>query len=310
MRVAVTGAMGFLGRAACAAFIASGHEVLALDRAGAAPAGCKPVHADIADRTAVLGALQVFRPDALVHLAALLTPESAADCVEATRVNALGTAVTFDAALRCGVQRIVYASSVAALGPAAGAPGDDAPPRPASVYGATKAMAEHLAAALACGRPDATFIGLRFGWVVGPGRDRGWRPLLDVIEAAARGEPTVRYPDYPGPLDWTWIGDAAAVIVRAVTRPVQPGHHVLNVAGDKRPVADAIAHLRRHCPATRFTPVAATTPPAAWGFRSDGLAALLDIVPATPLETMIDRCLSDLAGQRPAARTGRPCRTS
>ena len=81
----------------------------------------------------------------------------------------------------------------------------------------------------------------------GPGRVRGWRDVQQLIERAAAGERRIAFPDYPDPMDWTWIDDAADVLLRAVERPL-PGCAVVNVVGDKRTVRDAMAHLVRRFP--------------------------------------------------------------
>ncbi|HEX2137582.1 MAG TPA: NAD(P)-dependent oxidoreductase [Microvirga sp.] len=290
MRAIVTGGLGFLGAATARALAARGHDVLATDtREGRLPGIATGVF-DVADPDAVRRTFEGFRPEAVVHLAALLTPESRADIVAATRVNALGTAIVFAAARDAGVRRVVYASSVAALGNADPASGDATVPAPASVYGATKAFCEHLAGALA-GEGGPTMVGLRFGWIYGPGRDRGWREIQDVIEAAARGDALIPYPDYPDPIDWTWVDDAAEVAARAVEAPLD-GTRVFNVAGDKRRVREAVAHLSNRFPGCRFEPRPAPAQPASWAFANDGLQGWLGHGPKTPMETGLDRLLA------------------
>jgi nucleoside-diphosphate-sugar epimerase len=285
MRVCVTGGAGFLGDAACRALRASGHEAIALDLRPMAGATHPFQPVDVTDSAAASLTLARLRPDAVVHLAAMLTSESQADPVAATRVNVLGTAIVFQAALAAGARRVVYASSVAALGAADTTAGDAATPKPASIYGATKAFSEHLAGAIAP-TSQASLVGLRFGWIYGPGRVRGWRAPQIPIEAALRGERDVRYQDYPQAIDWTWIQDAAMVVVRAVEAEMT-GHEVFNVAGDRRTMRDAVAILAGHFPDTLFTPEAAITPTSAWGFANDGLESALGLRPSTALEAGI-----------------------
>lgn len=286
MRVCITGGAGFLGDAACRALLAGGHEIVALDLEPMAGATHPFEHIDVTDAAATSLALARLRPDAVVHLAAMLTSEAQGDPIAATRVNALGTAIVFEAAIAAGARRIVYASSVAALGRADTTAGDASTPKPATIYGATKAFSEHLAEAIAP-TSQASLVGLRFGWIYGPGRVRGWRAPQIPIEAALRGEPVVRYPDYPQAIDWTWIEDAAMVVVRAVEAQ-GTGHHVYNVAGDRRRMRDAIDVLTTLFPDTLFTPEAASTPTSAWGFRNDGLEGALGFRPRTALEVGID----------------------
>ena len=264
---------------------ASGHAVTTADILPGADRAL-----DAGDTVAIAALVADVRPHAIMHLAAGLTDAGERDPVGTTRLNALGTAAIFTAAEANGVGRVIYASSISAVGPTTGAVGDDARLAPGNVYGATKAFCEHLAHAMSA-RPNApAYLGLRFGYVYGPGRVRGWRDVQALIERAAAGERHLQYPDYPDAIDWTWIDDAALVLLRAVERPLPP-FAVMNVVGDKRPVRDAIACLQRRFPDLDAVPVAARTPPAAWGLVNDGLASLLGTMPATTLEQGIDQML-------------------
>ena len=90
MRIAITGAGGFLGERLARRLAADGHVVLALDRQmPKTPAGGRARDCDITDLNSVRDAFGAFSPNAVMHLAALLTPEAQADIVAATRVNAL-----------------------------------------------------------------------------------------------------------------------------------------------------------------------------------------------------------------------------
>lgn len=294
MRLLVTGGAGFLGRHLARRAIDAGHHVAVYDRAAIAEAGVTAIGGDIADRAALAAAIRSHGIEAAVHLATLLTDASAADPVEAARVNCIGTAALFEAARVAGLARVVYASSQAALGLTVPSPGDDAPLRPATVYGATKAFGEHLAQAYGDLAPDMTLIGLRFGWIYGPFRDRGWREVQQVIEGFARGRGVVRWPDAGEPIDWTYADDAADAILAALAAP-RPAAPVFNVCGDRRPIADAVAHLSRRFPAVRAEPYPARFPPQAWDFRSDGAARALGYSSRVTMEDGVDRLLAWIA---------------
>lgn len=284
--VLVTGGAGFLGAAFAARARNAGHAVVTADVLASADR-----RLDAGDTDAIASLVGEIRPRAIVHLAAGLTDAGERDPVATTRLNALGTAGVFAAAEANGVERVVYATSISAVGPTSGLVGDDTRLAPGNVYGATKAFCEHLAAAMST-RPGAPcYLGLRFGYVYGPGRVRGWRDVQALIERVAAGERDLVYPDYPEAIDWTWIDDAADVLLRAVERPL-PRNAVANVVGDKRRVRDAIAHLTHRHPDLVARPLAARTPPAAWGLVNDGLESLLGIVPTTTLEQGIDRLLA------------------
>ena len=285
-RVLVTGGCGFVGAAFVVRAREAGYDALALDSDAAADIAC-----DIGDARAATDAVAAARPDVVVHLAARLTDAGERDTVDAVRINALGTAAVFAAAETARAERVIYASSISAVGPTSGAAGDDARLDPGNVYGATKAFGEHLARAMSARENAPAYLGLRFGYVYGPGRVRGWRDMQAIIERVRAGERRLDYPDYPDPLDWTWIDDAAQVLLRCCVRPL-PREAVLNVAGDKRPMRDAIAHLRRRFPDLDARGVPARTPPAGWGLVNDRLEPLLGYVPATTLEQGIDRMLT------------------
>ena len=283
--ILITGGCGFLGAALAARARAAGHAVTTADLLAGADRAL-----DAADTDAIAALVADVRPHAIVHLAAGLSDAGERDPVGTTRLNALGTAAVFVAAERAHCERVIYATSISAVGPTRGPTGDDTRLKPGNVYGATKAFCEHLAATMSVRADAPAYLGLRFGYVYGPGRVRGWRDVQMIIERVKAGERRLAYPDYPDPLDWTWIDDAAEVLLRACERPL-PRNAVANVVGDKRHVREAVAHLRMRFPDLGAEAVPATTPPAAWGLVNDGLEALLGFVPATSLEQGIDRML-------------------
>uniref|UniRef100_UPI0030189F13 hopanoid-associated sugar epimerase n=1 Tax=Cupriavidus ulmosensis TaxID=3065913 RepID=UPI0030189F13 len=115
--VLVTGASGFLGSAVARQALARGFRVRAMVRAGSPRRNLEglPVEireGDMRDARAMQSALQGVRY--LFHVAAdyrLWAP----DPEEIVRTNVAGTETVMGAALSCGVERIVYTSSVATL---------------------------------------------------------------------------------------------------------------------------------------------------------------------------------------------------
>ncbi len=290
MRTLATGGAGFLGHAFAVRARRAGHQVTTLDLGGDADIRC-----DAADVPTLAAAMANVRPEVVVHLAALLTDAAADDPAAAVRVNVGGTAAVFAAARAAGVPRIVYASSVAAVGPCAEGSGDEVALRPQTVYGATKAAGEHLCRALSALDGYPACVALRFGWVYGPGRRRGWRVAQEVVERFARGDPHVVVPDFPGPIDWTYVDDAAEVLLRALAAPL-PRFAAFNVVGDRRTIRDAVAHLQLRFPGVQVDPQAVSTPASGWTLRNDGLEAALGFVPATRLEDGIDAMLAAYQG--------------
>src|SRR5258706_7364317 len=117
----VTGASGFVGSAVARALVARGLHVRVLMRPTAsrlniAGLDCEPVIGDMRDEdsmtAAVKGARYLFHVAADYRLWAL-------DPGEIERNNFAGARATMGAALKTGVERVVYTSSVAALKPGA-----------------------------------------------------------------------------------------------------------------------------------------------------------------------------------------------
>ena len=151
----VTGATGFVGSAVARAFQERGHALRLMVRAGSDRQLIQGLGAtvtgDLRDPASLTAAVQGCRY--LVHVAAdyrLWVPDAA----PMMQANVAGSAALLRAAHAAGVERIVYCSSVAALGLTAdGTPADEATPvDPAKipgVYKQSKYRAEQAVQALA-----------------------------------------------------------------------------------------------------------------------------------------------------------------
>ncbi|MEA3028162.1 MAG: dihydroflavonol-4-reductase [Alphaproteobacteria bacterium] len=149
--VLVTGASGFVGSAIAAEFRKSGYPVRVLVRASSPRVNIDPrdevVVGDILDRTSVAAGLKGARY--LVHAAAdyrLWAPSSD----DLLRANVEGSRIVMEEALRAGLERIVYTSSVATFDLRAGGLADETrhlPPTEAiGTYKRSKVIAERLVA--------------------------------------------------------------------------------------------------------------------------------------------------------------------
>lgn len=177
-RVAVTGSSGKLGKAVVADLLAHGWDVVALDRAATTRADVTASIVDLTDFGQAVEALSGIDDrhdgvDALVHLAAIPAPGLLPNA--ATFANNMTASYNvYDAALRAGVRKIVWASSETVLGlpfdePPPYIPVDEEyPPRPNSTYSLVKTLEEEMARQLCRWHADLSMIGLRFSNVMYP----------------------------------------------------------------------------------------------------------------------------------------------
>ncbi len=217
MKIAVTGATGFVGSHVAEQLVASGHEVTVLARSPGRLGWIRHLPARVLygdlDRSDVLREL-VRGQDVIVHAAGLTRATSREEFV---RVNVEGSVRVMDAALAAApaLRRFVYLSSQAAMGPSReGEPMDeDAPRRPISDYGLSKSLAEDALARYA-DRVPVTVI--RPPWVYGP-RDRD---TLAYFRLAARG---IRLVVAPRSLYSIAYADNLAIGIRLAAESGLPG---------------------------------------------------------------------------------------
>lgn len=190
--VLITGASGFVGSAVAQVFRTAGYPVRALVRASSPRTnlqddGIVLAEGDIRDRAAVARALDGVRY--LVHTAAdyRLWAPSPRDIID---TNVEGTRIVMEEALRAGVERIVYTSSVATLSlDKDGAPADESRPLPANeavgAYKQSKVIAERLVEDMAA-RQDLPVVIVNPSTPIGP-RDVKPTPTGRIIVEAASG---------------------------------------------------------------------------------------------------------------------------
>lgn len=112
MKVAVTGAAGFLGTNLLRLLTDRGHEVTAIDRIqGASQSGVTWVSGDVLDPASMRQTLD--GAEVVYHLVALITLAHKNDL--AWRINTEGVRVVADAALAVGARRMVHTSSIHAF---------------------------------------------------------------------------------------------------------------------------------------------------------------------------------------------------
>lgn len=170
-RVLVTGGTGFIGKEIIAAYRRRGIEAVGVARRGDDAAGV--VAGDVSDPAP--WAHHIDRCDIVYHTAAVVSLVESRDV--AWTVNVKGTMKLIDEAVRRGVKRFVYMSSVAAMGFESADGADETwPLMPnGNSYTDSKIAAEHAAlAAHAAGRIDVTIVrpsdvyGVESAWIREP----------------------------------------------------------------------------------------------------------------------------------------------
>jgi UDP-glucose 4-epimerase len=183
----------------------------------------KFVTADVTDPVALDQAILASRPDAIIHLAALVSvPESIANPEENFRLNVQAPAIVADAARRHRVPRVVFASSAAVYGDTKDQPlREDRECRPLSPYGGAKLASEALL--LSAARTFGfTALCLRYFNVFGPRQDPK-SPYSGVISIFAdkmkRGEVPIIFGSGEQSRDFIAVGDVARANAAAATVP-------------------------------------------------------------------------------------------
>ena len=191
--ILITGAAGFIGAWIIKRLAVENIDVIATGRRpnerrlrlvmeGDAPGNVSWETLDVSQTDDVIALARRYKPRAIIHLAALLTPDCRDNPPEAVRVNMLGDANVFEAARQIEDAQVIYTSSAAARprGPEN---------RIVSLYGACKAAGEELARFYHAdhGVPS---MGLRPAIVYGVGRDAGATAAIsEAMQAAAGGQP-------------------------------------------------------------------------------------------------------------------------
>jgi UDP-glucose 4-epimerase len=218
MKIFVTGNQGRIGAEIERQLVAQGHSVVGFDQRNGD---------DIRNRPAVLQAAQGC--DMAIHLASLLGgPKD--DPAETISVGLVGTWNVLEAARDAAMQRVIYFSSVNALGIFMGQKppdyfpiDDEHTPYPSSPYGIAKRLAEEMCRHFTA-KTGITTICLRPPWVCMP-------ELYEKIRQWRAEEPAREWQG-----NWEYgafcdVRDVAAAAILALTCP-DPGHTTLLLCAD------------------------------------------------------------------------------
>ena len=264
MTVLVTGASGFLGSAVARRLLAAGYAVRVLVRENSPVANLEDLDVEVVTgdlRDAGSLARAVKGCTGLFHAAAdyrLWVPDPS----PMFAINVDGTRALMLAALEAGVERIVYTSSVAALGLRKDGPADEETPVSLETvigpYKKSKFIAEREVSRLVTERGLPAVI-VNPSTPIGP-RDIRPTPTGRVIVDAANG----RIPAYVDTgLNVVHVDDAAEGHILAYKKGEIGEKYILG--GENMPLADILAEVAKLCgrkPPTIKLPHAALYPVA------------------------------------------------
>ncbi len=306
--VLITGGSGLIGWCAAKQLVDQGHKVVVYDLkpnlenlAGFADK-VTIVSGDVTDLPKLLATMKRHAVDHVLHLAAFIAEQSSLDPAGAFRINTVGTANIFDAALALNVKRVVWTSSVTAMAVA-----DDYDNRPVDEdwpiishgpYGASKFGCEVIADGY-----RASFgldvVGIRPALTYGIGRFGGGTGLFNTaVQKMALGEPT-------GVLATMTLHqamynkDMASFLIAALFGP-KPEHHLFNTPVERDYTNDEMmALLRRVCPEAQIhlDPIPAYVPKVP---VMDGMRARreIDFTPRYSLEDGVREMVEFFRSQR------------
>ena len=249
-RILVTGGAGFIGSHLCGRLLDQGRELLVLDNFNdfydpavkrrnveplLAKSGFSLVEGDIRDPAAVKDVFSSFRPQAVVHLAAMAgVRPSIEKPLLYCDVNIAGTTVLLEAVRKSQVGHFVFGSSSSVYGASDKLPfsEEDDLSRPVSPYAATKLAGEQLCYTYhhLNGFPVTC---LRFFTVYGPRQ----RPEMAIHMFARRirdGNPITVFGDGRSRRDYTFVEDIIDGVVRSLDSPM--GYEIFNL-GESRTVS-------------------------------------------------------------------------
>jgi nucleoside-diphosphate-sugar epimerase len=256
MKVFVTGGSGFIGIPLVQKLAGGGHSILVYDAFPRLEAlsrieGVEVVRGDVSNWSEVYDAVRSFRPDGIIHLAAMISQHAEEHPLQAFEINIDGTVAVFEVARKVGIKKIAFPSTVATFSSGVSSPiHDDEIQQPKTVYGISKVFCE-LWGTYCSEKYGMDFRSVRLPSIIGLGRTNGGVSVYAslMIERPARG---LSYEVQAGPdssIPLLYIKDAVNAVAslfeaKSLTRRVYNASGVTPMASQilnevKKHVSDA-----------------------------------------------------------------------
>jgi len=194
--ILITGASGHIGSELCRVLRTQGRVILPIDVEPDRPRGVLPCDLTLKDNVSRL--FQLYRIQAVIHLAGLLPSAYRSDPLRGAEVNLNGSFELMRQAVNSRVKRFVFASSMSVYGssPIAHPLTEKDPATPDEPYGASKRAVELIGETLATGGA-IEFVSLRIARVIGPGIKKTASPWRSRIFEPLSGEDPIQIPFAP-----------------------------------------------------------------------------------------------------------------
>ncbi len=283
----ITGGSGFLGKALANALTGLGEKVVVFDKT--LPPVCEQVDGvvyakgDIRNAEDLLQTATENGVQSIVHLAALVIPSCRSNPVLGAEVNIIGHLNALDTALKLGINRFVYTSSLAARprGPLNS---------PANLYGIYKSACEDISKVYFLDHGLAT-VGLRPNVVYGPERTDGETAAISLAMRAAIRNESYEIP-FSGRMCFQHVDEVVEIFIRCLqANPEVPV--VSDLTTEINSIDEVVTAIRETVPEARITsaPVQRAAPD---GIDNSPLRELLGNWQAVPLNEGVSRTINSL----------------
>lgn len=192
VNIIVTGGVGFVGRYIVDLLRSEGHNVTPMDISSEN----KMSRVDVTDRNQVRAAFIFFKPEAVIHLAALAGSTGKGGGAESIKlpyeyfhVNLIGTLNIYETCRELGINKVLCMSSFSPYGVVKCPINEETPFSPNNPYGASKACIEEIARCYAIDYGIKTLI-LRPPLICGE-RQKEMNVLREFVYSAIQNQPIV-----------------------------------------------------------------------------------------------------------------------
>lgn len=306
MSVLVAGGSGFIGSHLVRKLIEMGERVIVFD-ASPNPEPLRDlegrieiVRGDATQLSDVLQAIQKYEVRDVYHLIALLADVCQQKPLFALKVNVETLVHFLEAARLMPLGKIIFASSAAVYAVNEPAPvGEESPPNPISVYGATKVMGEFFG--LHYQRLfNVDFRALRLTTLYGLGKFAGSTGICSLLIERAAEEKPVKADAADAVTDWLYIKDAINAFILA--RKVEsPRHRIYNIGGGSHSLRQVAAVVKKLIPTAQIELEAKRTFPWPPSYKWERAKEELGYRPLFDIEEGVKDFIQEVTRRKQAA---------